>query len=74
VADTLRSVIRQGGGRLWLWELSGPAGVVASSAHGFDRRIRCQRGVDQVRESLPFAELGNGLMIVEARRWGVWVS
>lgn len=72
--ETLKAVIRQNEHRLWVWELSRPAGPIATPAHGFDRRIRCLRGLDHVRAALPSAELGNGLTIVESRRWGAWVS
>jgi hypothetical protein len=66
----LESMVRQTEAHRWMWQLSDRHGVVASSAHGFDRLIRCSRGLDQFRAALPLAEISPGVMISQARRWG----
>jgi len=70
-ADPLESVVRQTEAHLWVWQLSDGGRLVASSAHGYDRMIRCSHGLAQFREALPLAEIGSVVMISHARRWGV---
>ena len=66
----LASMVRQIEAHRWIWQLADQHGVVATSAHGYDRLIRCSRGLEQFRAELPAAEISAGVMISQARRWG----
>jgi hypothetical protein len=68
--DELEATVRRGEGHAWVWQLSFRGRVVAASAHGFDRLIRCNRGLDQFRDELRGAAVGTGVMISQTRRWG----
>ncbi len=54
----------------WTWQLLLAQHVVAMSARGYDRQIRCQRGLAQFIDELRSAVLGTGVMISQSRRWG----
>jgi uncharacterized protein YegP (UPF0339 family) len=66
----LESMVRQTEAHRWVWQLSDGHGVIATSAHGYDRLIRCSRGLEQFRAALPVAEISPDVMISQARRWG----
>jgi hypothetical protein len=68
--DSLEPSIRRDLGHRWVWHLALDDRSVATSAHGFDRLIRCERAVAQFREELRIALIGTGLMISQTRRWG----
>lgn len=68
--DDLDSAVRQTEAHRWIWQLSDHEGVLVTSAHHYDRLIRCQRGLEQARAELPIAEISAGVMFSLARRWG----
>ena len=68
--DDLTSIVRQIEVHRWVWQLTDAHGVVVTSAHQYDRLIRCQRGLDQARAELPTARIGPDVMFSLARRWG----
>jgi hypothetical protein len=70
VVDSLHELVRQTEAHRWIWQLRGVDGLVAGSPNGYDRLIRCNRGLEQFRAALPYAEVGNTVMISETRRWG----
>lgn len=70
IIDDLESVVRKTEAHRWTWQLSDRLGAVVTSAHHYDRLIRCQRGLDQARAELPLAGIGPGVMFSLARRWG----
>lgn len=67
--EELESLVRRDR-HVWIWQLVLADRLVAASAHGYDRQIRCQRGLTQFRTELRDAAIGAGLMISQARRWG----
>lgn len=68
--DELESAVRRDVGHVWVWQLAFGDRLVVTSAHGFDRLIRCNRGLEQFRDELRVAAIGTGLMISQSRRWG----
>lgn len=66
----LSSLVRQTEVHRWVWQLADADGAVVTSAHQYDRLIRCQRGLDQARAELPIARIGPSVMFSLARRWG----
>ena len=70
VVDELEPSVRRDGSHSWIWQLSLADQLVAASAHGFDRLIRCNRGLDQFRAEIRVATIGAGLMLSDTRRWG----
>ena len=68
--EGLESTVRQTEKHRWVWQLTDDQRIVVTSAHGYDRLIRCTRGLAQFRAALPLAEIGTGVMISQARRWG----
>ena len=67
--DELEPTVRRDG-HAWIWQLRLGDRLVVSSAHGFDRLIRCNRGVAQFVDELRTATIGTGLMLSHTRRWG----
>lgn len=72
--DDLDSLVRQTEAHRWVWQLTGSQRVLVTSAHHYDRLIRCQRGLGQARAELPVAEIGPGVMYSLARRWGAVIA
>lgn len=68
--DGLLPVVRQTEAHRWTWQLGDRGAILITSAHSYDRLIRCTRGLEQARLELPLAEIGAGVMISQARRWG----
>jgi hypothetical protein len=68
--DELESSVRQASAHRWIWQLTDGVEVVATSAHSYDRLIRCSSGLEHAVAALPVAEVGAGLMFSQARRWG----
>jgi hypothetical protein len=68
--EELESTIRRDVGHVWIWQLGLGDRLVATSAHSFDRMIRCDRGLAQFRDEMRIAAIGTGLMISQTRRWG----
>jgi hypothetical protein len=69
-AEELAGSVRREDRHAWQWQLMLGARVVAVSAHGYDRLIRCERGLAQVRFELRNALVSPSLMISQTRRWG----
>ena len=68
--DALRPLVRRADANSWIWQLLLAGRLVALSAHGYDRQIRCARGVSQFRAELGAALVLPDLMTSHARRWG----
>jgi hypothetical protein len=68
--DDLVPAVRRESGHAWVWQLSIGERVVAASAHGYDRLIRCERAMTQFRAELRAAPVGEIVMISQTRRWG----
>ncbi|HJQ43047.1 MAG TPA: hypothetical protein VJ831_08180 [Jatrophihabitantaceae bacterium] len=68
--DDLVPAVRRESGHAWVWQLSFGDRVVATSAHGYDRLIRCERGMSQFRVEMRTARVGDVVMISQTRRWG----
>jgi hypothetical protein len=62
--------VRRDDGHSWIWQLTLGERLVATAAHGYDRLIRCERGMSQFRLELRNAALSPGVMISQTRRWG----
>lgn len=67
--EELRPAVRQNEVHRWVWQLRDQHGPVVTSAHSYDRQIRCTTGLGQAVAALPLAEIGVGVMISQARRW-----
>ena len=67
--DELVASVRRNGATSWVWQLSRGDRVVVSSGNSYDRLIRCEQSLAQFRERFAEAEIGNGLMITQSRRW-----
>ena len=68
--DALVPAVRRDSGHAWMWQLSIGERLVAASAHGYDRLIRCERAMAQFRVELRAAPVGDVVMISQTRRWG----
>lgn len=68
--DVLVPAVRRESGHAWVWQLTIGDRVVAASAHGYDRLIRCERAMTQFRLELRAAPVGEHVMISQTRRWG----
>ncbi len=69
VLTSLDQRIRRAPGNKWTWELQQHGVVVITSAHLFDRSIRCQQGLDQFIGDFPEAHIGADIMVSDTRRW-----
>lgn len=68
--DYAETVVRRADPNAWVWQLLIAGRPVAASAHGYDRQIRCGRGVLQFRVELRDAQIITEVMTSHARRWG----
>lgn len=70
IIDELEPTVRRDGAHSWIWQLSLGDQLVAASAHGFDRLIRCNYGLAQFRDTLASAPVGEDVVYTATRRWG----
>lgn len=69
VLGELESTVQRSGPSTWMWRLVRGGEVVATSAHRYDRLIRCRLGLAHFMTHLATCEVGPGLMLTQARRW-----
>jgi hypothetical protein len=72
--DDAQSSVRRTSTNQWCWQLTRNGVAVAVSAHGFDRLIRCEQGLDYFRAGIRDAEIAIVLLISGTRRWGAHSS
>jgi hypothetical protein len=70
VIDEFESVVRRANRNSWIWQLLRDEQLIAMSAHGYDRQIRCGRGLAQFLAEMRQAGISSGVTISQARRWG----
>ena len=68
--DAAETIVRRADANVWTWQLTLAGRVVAASAHGYDRQIRCRRGGVQFRHELRDALIIAEVMASHGRRWG----
>lgn len=68
--DELEGVVRRADSHAWAWQLVADGRPVAVSSHGYDRQIRCARGLAQFMDELQDAVIAAEVMTSHARRWG----
>lgn len=68
--DDVEAVVRRADAHAWVWRVLLDGRPVAASSHGYDRQIRCDRGLAQFRNELRLAIIAPEVMTSYARRWG----
>lgn len=68
--DEYRCVVRRADAHSWIWQLIDDGRVIALSAHGYDRQIRCGRSLEHFVHEMRSAGVGPEVMTSHARRWG----
>jgi hypothetical protein len=68
--DELLPVVRRADANSWIWQVVRDGRAVAVSAHGYDRQIRCGRGLTHFLQEIRTAAISAEVMTSHARRWG----
>ncbi len=68
--EELEGVVRRADAHTWSWQVLAEGRPVATASHGYDRQIRCARGLVQFRDELHIAVIAPEVMTSHARRWG----
>lgn len=68
--DDVEAVVRRGVRNSWVWQLVLDDRLVATSAHGYDRQIRCGAALSHFLDGVRSAGISAEVMTSYARRWG----
>lgn len=65
----LEPVVRRATTTTWTWQVVRSDELIALSGRSFDRLIRCEQSLTHFLSRLADAELGETVMVSQARRW-----
>jgi hypothetical protein len=68
--EHLDRVVRRAGANSWIWVILDGDRPVVAAAHGYDRQIRCGRGLAHFVQEMGLAPVTAEVMTSHARRWG----